>query len=448
MASEPPAAGPDPSASDPGGSDPGGAEAREITPGYANYVLGVLFVVYVFNFIDRQILSILLEPIKQDLNASDTLLGFLTGTAFAIFYTFAGIPLARWADRGVRRNIITLGLALWSAMTAASGLARSFTQLAIARVGVGIGEAACSPPAHSLIADYFPPERRATALGIYAMGIHVGIMFGLLAGGWINEFFGWRTAFFVVGLPGLALALVLRFTVREPPRGHSEGGRAVGEVPSTAEVRRTLWKLGSFRHISLAGAFLSFAGYGVAIWSPVFLIRVHGMGTGEVGTWLGLITGLAGPAGAFLGGWITDRMGLRDRRWFVWLPACVGPASLPFGALFLLWPDPHVALLLSIPSTLIGAMWLGPTFSTVQGLVGLRMRAVASAILLFVFNLIGLGLGPQSVGLLNDTLFADAGPEAIRWSLLAVVVVMNLWGSVHFLLAARSIRADLALQDG
>jgi MFS family permease len=419
--------------------------ARELTPGYANYVLGVLFVVYVFNFIDRQILSILLQSIKEDLGATDTQLGFLTGTAFAIFYTFAGIPLARWADRGVRRDIITLGLALWSAMTAASGLARSFWQLAAARIGVGVGEAACSPPAHSLIADYFPPERRSTALSIYAMGIHVGIMFGYLAGGWIDEFFGWRVAFFVVGLPGLGLAVLLRWSVREPPRGHSEGVSVVGEVPSLAEARRTLWRLRSFRQICLAGAFMSFAGYGVAIWAPVFLVRVHGMGTGEIGTWLGLITGFAGPIGAFLGGRLTDRFGSGDARWYGWLPAGAALLSLPFAAFFLLWPDPRVALAVSFFSTLLGAMWLGPTFSIVQGLVGLRMRSMASAILLFVFNLIGLGLGPQSVGILNDQVFAGTGEEAIRWSLLSVVVVMNLWAAVHFLLAARSLRRDLAV---
>ncbi len=424
---------------------PGEAEP-EVTPGYARYVLGVLFVVYVFNFIDRQILSILLEPIRLELGATDTQMGFLTGFAFALFYTFAGIPIAAWADRGVRRDIIALGLAVWSAMTAVSGLSRAFWQLALARIGVGIGEAACSPPAHSLISDYFPPERRATALGIYAMGIHVGIMFGYLAGGWINEFFGWRVAFFVVGLPGIALALVLRFTVREPRRGGAEGIREEpeqSEAPSTGDVLRTLWRLRSFRQLALAGAFMSFAGYGVAIWSPTFLIRVHEMGTGETGTWLGIITGLAGPVGALSGGWISDRLGARDPRWSVWMPAIASVAALPFAALFLLWPEPRAALLFSIGSTLIGAMWLGPAFSTVQGLVGLRMRAVASAIFLFVLNLIGLGLGPQVVGFLNDAVFAAEGVEAVRWSMLWVVGVMSVWAALHFVLAARHLRRDL-----
>jgi len=423
-------------------AEPAGAEAP-VSPGYARYVLGLLFVVYVFNFVDRQILAILLEPIKRDLGVSDTAMGFLTGTAFALFYTFAGIPIARLADRGVRRSVIAVGAALWSAMTAASGLAQSFAQLALARVGVGIGEAACSPPAHSLLSDYFPPERRATALALYAAGIHVGIAFGYLAGGWINQAFDWRTAFFVVGLPGLGLAVLVRLTVREPARGLSEGGEASGDVPATREVLRFLWSLRSFRHVSFASALTAFAGYGVANWTPTFLVRVHGMGTGEVGTWLGLIAGIAGASGAYLGGHLVDVFRSRDARFGVWIPAAAGVLGLPFVSLLLFWPEPRQALLLSAPGTLLGAVWLGPVFALTQTLVRIRMRAVASAILLFVVNLIGLGLGPQTVGLLNDLLQPRFGAGAVRWSLAAVVLVTSLWAALHFALAARSLRADL-----
>ena len=413
------------------------------SPAYARYVLGLLFVVYVFNFVDRQILAILLEPIKQDLGVSDTAMGFLTGFAFAVFYTFAGIPIARFADRGVRRSVIAVGAALWSAMTAASGLAQSFGQLALARVGVGIGEAACSPPAHSLLSDYFPPERRATALSIYAAGIHFGTAFGYLAGGWINQAFDWRTAFFVVGLPGIALALLVRLTVREPARGLSEGGEAGGDVPEAGEVLRFLWSLRSFRHVSLASALTAFAGYGVASWTPSFLIRVHGMGTAEIGTWLGLIAGIAGASGAYLGGRLVDGLRSRDPRFGVWIPAAAAVLGLPFVFLLLFWPDPHAALLLSIPGTLLGAVWLGPVFALTQTLVRIRMRAVASAILLFVVNLIGLGLGPQTVGVLNDLLHPRFGAGAVRFSLAAVVLVTSLWAALHFALAARTLRLDL-----
>jgi predicted MFS family arabinose efflux permease len=424
------------------GSAPEGA-----SPGYARFVLFLLFVVYVFNFVDRQILAILLEPIRRELGVSDAAMGLLTGWTFAVFYTFAGIPIARLADRGARRSVIAAGAALWSAMTALSGLAQSFAQLALARIGVGVGEAACSPPAHSLLSDYFPPERRATALAIYASGIHFGTAFGYLAGGWINEAFGWRTAFFVVGLPGLAAAALVRLAVREPRRGLSERGAVDEPPPATREAVAFLWRLPSFRHLSFASALTAFAGYGVAIWTPTFLIRVHGMGTGEIGTWLGLIAGLAGASGAYLGGLATDRLRARDPRHSLWVPALASLAGLPFVGLLLFWPDPRVALLLSVPATVFGAMWLGPVFALTQTLVRVRMRALASAILLFVINLIGLGLGPQTVGLLNDALRPRFGAGAVRWSLAAVVLVASLWAAVHFALGARTLRADLEAKD-
>jgi predicted MFS family arabinose efflux permease len=417
--------------------------AAPFSRGYTGLVLALLWVAYVLNFVDRQILSILLEPIKADLGVSDTAMGFLTGFAFAAFYTVAGIPIARLADRSVRRSVIAGGAAVWSAMTAASGLAQSFLHLALARIGVGIGEAACSPPAHSLIADYFSPERRATALAVYASGIHFGILLGFLLGGWINEAFGWRQAFFVVGIPGLAVALLIRLGVREPPRGLSEGGTGGEAMPSTREVFDFLWRLRSFRQLSLASAMSAFAGYGVATWTPAFLMRVHQMGSGEVGTWLGLIAGFGGATGAYLGGLVTDRLGGRDPRFFLLVPALAALASMPFSLLLLFWPDPRTALVLSIPGTVLGAMWLGPVFSMTQTLARVRMRSVASAILLFIINLIGLGLGPQTVGALNDLLNPRLGDEAVRYSLAAVVVVMALWAAVHFTLGARTLRADL-----
>src|SRR5215813_1531708 len=227
---------------------------------YAYYVLGVLFVVYIFNFIDRQILAILLQPIKEDLKISDTALGFLTGFAFAVFYTFAGLPLARLADRWVRRSLIAISIALWSVMTATSGLARGFTDLALARIGVGIGEAGATPPAHSLLSDYFPPEKRATVLALYACGVPVGSGLGYWLGGWINDTFGWRTAFFVVGLPGVFVALLVRFTVREPVRGASEQRPLSVRQYSLREVWEFFSQLPSGRRISLAAACIAFAG--------------------------------------------------------------------------------------------------------------------------------------------------------------------------------------------
>lgn len=416
---------------------------------YRSYALGLLLVVYVFNFIDRQILTILLEPIKQDLELSDTALGFLTGFAFAFFYTFAGIPIARWADSGSRTTIIALGLFLWSAATALTGFARGFVHLAAARVGVGLGEAACSPPAHSLISDYFPPERRATALGIYALGIPIGGAIGTLAGGWINELFDWRTAFLVVGLPGVALALVTRLTLREPPRGRFDAPAAAGaQRESIREVFAFLWGLRSFRHMSFAAALHAFVGYGAAAFAPSFLIRIHDFSTGELSTWLAGIAITFGSLGTYLGGSFTDGLAQRDVRNYLRVPAWATVAYIPFALLFYLWPDGRQAMLAYTATAMLGLMYLGPTFALTQNLAKPSMRALASSILLFIINLIGLGAGPQFVGLLSDQLTPQYGTESIRWALLSTVSIGSAWSAAHYFLASRTLEADLRAKDG
>ena len=278
-----------------------------------NYILVVLVVVYTLNFVDRQILSILLELIKNGMGLSDSAMGFLTGFGFALFYATLGIPIALWADRSNRRNLIALALAIWSAMTALSGIVQNFWQLAIARIGVGIGESGCSPPSHSMIADLYSQETRATALGVYALGIPLGVLFGFIIGGWINQYFGWRMAFFVVGLPGLLLALLVRYTVPEPPRGLSDDS-----VPSKAT-----------------------------------------------------------------------------------------------------------------------------TFSQTQGMVPLRMRAAAAAVLLFILNIIGLGMGPQAIGIVSDLLASEHGDESLRYSLL-IFSSFNLWAAYHYYRAGKLLSADLS----
>lgn len=432
------------------------ADETEFTDAYRRYALGLLLVVYISNFIDRQILTILAEAIRLDLGLSDTQIGFLGGLAFALFYTFAGIPIARWADRGTRRTIIAIGLFVWSGMTAVTGLARNFAELALARVGVGLGEAACSPPAHSLLSDYFPPERRGTAFAIYALGIPIGSAIGTFAGGWIKEFFDWRTAFYVVGLPGLFLALVVRFTLREPKRGGSEPGpkkpASGAPVPQQplGEVLRYMGRLRSFRHMALAAALHAFYGYGSAQFHPVFLIRVHGFSEGELGTWLALIALLGGGLGTFLGGWLGDRLAVRDMRWYMGLPGISTALAIPFAVAFYLWPDRYGALLFAVPAAILGPMYLGPTFAMSQGLARPAMRALVSAILLFVINLIGLGLGPLVVGVLSDALAPRYGVESVRYALLIVVAAGAAWSTVHYALAARTLRADLdvARSDG
>ena len=412
------------------------------SPAVRNYALSVLVVVYTFNFIDRQILSILLEPIKQDLGLSDSALGMLTGFAFALFYATLGIPIARFADRGNRRNLIALALTIWSGMTALSGLAQNFWHLLLARIGVGVGEAGCSPPAHSMIADYFPAENRATALGIYSLGIPFGILFGFIAGGWLNEFFGWRVAFFVVGIPGVLLALLVRYTLREPPRGMAEGRVAEAEQPTVMETFRFLWSKRSFRHMAVGGGLTAFVGYGVVTWVPSFLIRSYGMSTGDVGTYLGLILGIPGGIGIALGGYLADRYGARDTRWYLWVVAVALIACVPLSFGVYLSATAFASLMFLIIPILLGNFYQATTFSQTQGLVSLRMRSVAAAVLLFILNIIGLGAGPQAVGILSDVLQPQYGDESLRYALL-ILSLVNVWSAYHYYLAGKYLKDDL-----
>ncbi|MGE0623888.1 MAG: spinster family MFS transporter [Pseudomonadales bacterium] len=423
-----------------------GAGSITFTRRYTHYVLGVLLVVYIFNFIDRQILAILAQSIKTDLGLSDTQIGALSGLAFGIFYATLGIPIARLADRHSRVNIISICLAIWSGMTALSGLAQNFWQLLVARIGVGIGEAGGSPPSHSVLADYFAANERSTALGIYAMGIPVGILFGNLAGGWINEFFGWRNAFLVVGIPGVLLAIVLKLTVREPPRGHTEVvKKSVEQVPFSTVVR-TMWSYRSFRQISLGAATQAFVGYGAIAWMPAFLIRTHGMSSGEAGTALGLIIGIAGGIGTVMSGWIGDRLGARDVRWYMWVPAWGFLIAVPFSLGVFLLDELWVILALYIIPAFTVQLYTGPTFGMTQSLAPLAMRASASALLLFIVNIIGLVFGPTAVGYLSDVLqetMAMPDTESLRWALIVCGLVYVV-SFVNFMLAARTLKDDLA----
>ncbi len=410
------------------------------------YVLSILVIVYTFNFIDRQILSILLEPIKNDLQVSDTALGALSGFAFALFYATLGIPIARLADRSSRRNLIAGALTIWSAMTAFSGLAQNYWQLLAARIGVGVGEAGCSPPAHSMIADYYPAHQRATALGIYALGIPVGILFGFIAGGWIEQFFGWRVAFFVVGIPGLALAIIFRLTVREPPRGLAEGRVITAQQPSITETFGYLWAKKSFRHLAIGGALTAFVGYGLTTWAPSFLSRSHGMESGEIGTWLGLILGIPGGIGIVLGGFLADKFGSRDTRWFLWIVSVALVVSTPFAVAVYLSPTATGALVFLMLPVLLGNFYQATTFSQTQGLVPLGMRAVAAAVLLFIINIVGLGLGPQAVGIVSDLLKPEYGDDSVRYALM-IFSLVNLWSAWHYYIAGKYLKDELVTAD-
>jgi predicted MFS family arabinose efflux permease len=408
---------------------------------YRHYVLGILVFVYAINILDRQILGILMEPVRLELGLSDTQLGFLSGIAFALFYATLGIPIARLADRTSRTGVISICLAGWSAMTALCGLAQNFWQLLAARIGVAVGEAGGTPPSHSLLADYFMAHERATALGIFAVGGPIGIMIGLFVGGWLNEWFGWRITFMLVGLPGVLIALVVWFTIREPPKGILEGGQAPVQS-SVGEVFHFMWTQRSFRLMSLGAALQGFVGYGLVQWYPVFFIRIHGMSTGELGTYLALVFGIAGGIGTFFGGYLADMLARRDRRWYLWLPMIGTSLAMPFYIGVFFSPTSAAAFLFLIIPALLANSFLGPVFSTTQGLVPPHMRATASAVLLFIINIIGLGLGPQVVGLLSDLLRPAFGVDSLRYALF-IVSLLTLAGAALFWFGARTLRADL-----
>lgn len=441
---------------------PAASSQGAVSAPYRRYAIGLLLAIYTLNFLDRQIVSILAEPIKQELKLSDGQLGLLTGLSFALFYTVLGIPIARLADRWRRGWIIAGALALWSLFTAGCGLARTFPTLLAMRVGVGVGEAGCSPPAHSLIADYSPKEKRASSLALYSMGIPLGSLAGMALGGMIADVYGWRAAFMLVGGPGVVLALVAGLTLKEV-RPAGTAAQPAPTAPSLAVVFSYLSKKPGFWLICLGAGVLSLVGYGHLYFFGSFFVRVHGaelvtlakavgaatgvhLGPkGFLGTSLGLIIGVAGGLGTYCGGKLTDAYARDDARAYAAIP---GLATLLAGPLLLfsfLTPSAAIAFLaLPIP-VFLGAMWYGPVFACVQGLAPPSMRATAASIMLFIVNLVGLGIGPILTGALSDT-FAKAGgmgpAEGVKWAMVATAVVGVIAVGL-FALSSRTLRSEM-----
>ncbi len=411
------------------------------TSRYSWFVLAMLTVVYTFNFIDRQILVILQEPIKAELGLSDSQLGLLTGFSFAVVYVTAGIPIAWLADRSNRKNIVAASLAIWSGMTALSGFVQNFTQLLLARLGVGLGEAGGSPPAHSIISDYFPPERRGTALSIYTAGIYVGILLGYAGGGWIAQHLGWREAFFIIGIPGVLFAVLVALSIREPIRGRWE--RVAPKASTLKDTLNALRQRPSFWWISLGCALTSFVSYGNGNFFPSYLIRSHDMSIAEVGAVLGLISGGGGIIGTFLGGYLSDVFGAKDRRWYLWIPMIGGVLSLAPALYSLLGEDRFWIVVSLFPTNVLSTMYLGACIATCQSLVAPSMRAMASAVLFFVLNMIGLGLGPLMVGVLSDLYQPIFGDDNLRIAMLTTLTV-GMGGLFCFWKAVQHLLNDLA----
>lgn len=424
--------------------------------------MGVLLLIYVVNFVDRQVVNILAEPIKRDLGLLDWQVGAMSGLAFALFYTILGLPIARLAERGHRPYIIAVALALWSGFTALCGVTQNFAQLLLARVGVGVGEAGCTPPAHSLITDYVPKEQRASALAFYSMGTPIGGLVGMALGGLIADAYGWRMAFVVCGLPGIILAALVALTLVEP-RLRAIGAelkartQAMRDAKPFAESLTTLRRKRTFWLIAFAAAIKAFIGYGHAPFAASFFYRVHGQeisalaanfglqSGGFLGLALGLMAGIGGAIGAFAGGMIADKFGGRDYRAYVSVPAVASLIIIPFYFLALLSSSALVALGVLFFGAVLGTLWYGPVYATAQTIVPPHMRATASAVMLFVINLVGLGLGPLAVGALSDTLAIGFGlgeAEGVRWAML-ISALAGLVAAVLFWTARRYIREEM-----
>jgi MFS family permease len=385
-------------------------------------VLWILLVVYILNFLDRQIVNILAEPIKRDLGLSDTQIGLMTGLAFALFYTILGIPIARYADnpKTTRVGLISVSLAFWSAMTALCGLAQNFIQLLLARVGVGVGEAGCTPAAHSLISDTVAPEKRSSAMAFYGLGIPIGGLLGMVMGGLLADAFGWRVAFLVAGAPGVLLALALPFILKEPRRHGAKISGVSPVAPDRMGLKAALAVIGRSKalvNLILAASLVAFLAYGKTVWTTIFFIRTHGLSPGQTGLWLGIGVGVAAIAGTWLGGHLADRYGAGSPKHIVTAPALGMLVAAPILFVGYWSQDWMLGLVLIVVAAVLNNFYYGPTFACVQGLVPPQARAMATAVMLFAQNLIGLGLGPLFFGMLSDAIRPFAGEESVRWVL-------------------------------
>jgi len=410
---------------------------------YVWYVIVLLFVVNAFSFMDRQALAMLAPSIKKDFGLSDGQLGLLTGFAFAAFYAVCAIPIARWADRGVRRDIVVLALSTWSVMTALCGTAQNFGHLFLARIGVGAGEAGGAPTAQSLLCDYVPLARRPFVLAIHTFGGGAGLMLGMMLAGWLGESIGWRATFLTLGVPGIALALLVRLTLREPQRGRLEGRQAAEQhMPSLGDTLRFLWRCRTYRVLMIYAALSMLAASATQQWCPTFLMRVHGLEPSFVGFYLGLPMGVGTGIGLLAGGFVASKAAERDVRW---------PLLIGVGAVILMVPATIAAYMVASPIAsmfwvfvllLLNGVAVAPVVATIYSVVRPRMRATAGAVSIFWQSVLGSGSGPVIVGLLSDALAPSLGTESLRYALLAPTCALPIM-IVALLAAARSLPRDL-----
>jgi len=417
------------------------AQQGELSTNYKIYVLALLVLVYVSNYADRVLLGILMPSIQAEFGLNYIEVGILSGTVFAVFYAVLGIPIAMYADRGNRKAVIVAATVVWSLMTAACALTNNFWQLALARIGVGVGEAGSGPPSHSIIADLFSIKTRATALGIFSQGVSLGLVLGIYGGAqaaahlsWHTEYFvleGWRMAFVVMGLPGLLIALLVWFTLKEPKRGASEGHSATADAPPLGTTIAFIRSQPALLHTLGAATLTTLVGYTGVIWWPTFIMKSHGLSPADMSAFLALVFGVGSGIGIFLGGYCADLFGRRDIKMIPRVVALAILFGLPFGiAIYLVDDSTLVFLLIGIPAA-TGGFYLGPSMALVQSLVAVRMRTVASGLFLFIVNIIGMGLGSLMVGGLAEALKAPYGDDAVRYALL-VFMAFNAWAAYHY----------------
>jgi predicted MFS family arabinose efflux permease len=422
--------------------------AAPFSPAYTRYAMWFLLLISTLNYLDRQVVNILAESIKRDLELSDTQIGLMTGLAFALFYTFLGLPLARFADNPKisRTSLIAASLAAWSAMTVMCGMAQNFAQLLLARVGVGVGEAGCAPAAHSLITDMVPREKHASSMAFYGIGIPIGGLLGMVMGGLLADLYGWRSAFLVLGLPGLICAVLLWTTLKEPRRVfRARALTSATPAPPQMSFREAIAEVAAskaFVLITIAASFVAFLGYGKTVWQAILFIRTHHLSPGQVGLWLGISAGVAGSIGMFLGGYFADRFGAKDPRRVLAAPIVGMALGAPLLVAGYLQADWRIALMLIFLPSVANNLFYGPTFSCAQRLVSPPARAMASAIILFVINLIGLGLGPLFFGMLSDAVQPFAGDQSVRW-VLAGAAGLGVVPAAFFWLASRHLNREL-----
>jgi len=407
------------------------------------YVLAVLTLVYTLNFMDQNLLLLLLQPIKVELQLSDTQLGFVSGPAFGILYALMGLPFARWADRGSRTNIAAVAVALWGVMVMACFFVTRMSHLVLARIAAAVGAAGCMPPTYSLVGDYFPrPAERARAMTVYMSASSIASLFSLIVGGWLNELLGWRVALVVIGLPGLAAAVLVRATIKDPTRASGAAASETRAGPSPLLAMVGVWNLGAFRHLALALILLYTMGSGLAPWYAAFIMRTYAIDTGELGVWLGLIFGLGGIAGTLFGGYVAGKWFPRDERAQMRMIAILIIAVVPCLYLFLFAPGKRQALFALVGVMVLFNSFFGPTFALLQRLVPNDLRATTLAAVMLAANLIGMGVGPQVVGALSDALSSVFRGESLRYAMMSFSL-LGFWAAHHLWAIGRTVSRDL-----